>query len=207
MNLKATNHLRWLTALRNIGFSLLLVITLVGCATGPSVKYVDHGFAFNVWQDSPGIQVLAYSYGNSKVPYYNNRLGATEKDTKDGQTQQSSNISGEIPLGQYLFVKWRNKATGEVFEDTVDLQAVWPHSLKRWDIYFILEGRQLYVYLISKSYEKPYFTFDEGQQIDDFKISSPRQRTLGAFARRNITMIYPERQLDPHLPQNLRRKR
>jgi hypothetical protein len=186
---------------------LALLALLGGCATGQPGSYVDHGFSFNAWQDSPGIQVLAYSYGNNKSPYYNNRLGATEKETKDGQTFQSSNISGEIPVGQYLFVKWRIKVTDEVLEDTVDLQAVWPHSLKRWDIYLILEGRQLYVYLISKSYEKPYFTFAEGMQIDQFKISSPRQRTLAAFARRNITMIYPGHQLDPHLPPNLRRKR
>jgi hypothetical protein len=110
-------------------------------------------------------------------------------------------------VGKDLYVKWRIKATGEVLEDTVDLQTAWPHSLKDMEIYFIIEGKQLYVYLIKQLDNRPYFTTMEVVNIDQFAARSPRQRALNTFVRRYVTMIYPQRQLDPHLPPDLRRKR
>lgn len=207
MKLKTAHSFSWLMALRSVWLVLFFALTLAGCASGQAGSVVDHGFAFTAWKDSPDIQVLAYSYGNSRNPYYGNRLSANEQDTKNGQALQGTTITGEIPVGKYLYVKWRIKATGEVLEDTVDLQTAWQQSLRDWKIYFIIEDRQLYVYLLSQLKNRPYFTTPQVLEINDFASRSPRQRALSTYALRYVEMIYPHHQLDPHLPPDLRRKR
>ena len=46
--------------------ALLPALALGACAIGP--KLVNHAFGFNVEQDSPGHEVLAYRYGAGVVP-------------------------------------------------------------------------------------------------------------------------------------------
>ena len=196
---------RALVGLRAVWFGIFLALSFVGCATGQVGGVVDHGFEFHASTDSPGIQVLAYSYGDSPNTY-GGRLRATEEDTKNGTVSQGTNITGPISAGKYLYVKWRIKKTGEVFEDTVDLQKQWPRSMKDLKIYFIVEDRLLYVYLITELKERPYFKPEQADEINSFSSSSPRQRALRKYARSYIDMIYPEHQLDPHLPPALRRK-
>jgi hypothetical protein len=190
--------------LRVVWLGLFLMLSLVGCATGQAGGVVDHSFEFHASTDSPGIQVLAYSYGDSSNTY-GGRLRATEDDTKNGTVSQGTNITGPIPVGKYLYVKWRIKKTGEVIEDTVDLQKQWPRSMADLKLYFIIEDRQLFVYLITELKERPYFTQEQGDEINNFSNTSPRQKSLRKYARRFITLIYPQYQLDPHLPPGLRR--
>jgi hypothetical protein len=190
--------------LRVVWLGLFLMLSLVGCATGQAGSVVDHSFEFHASTDSPGIQVLAYSYGDSSNTY-GGRLRATEDDTKNGTVSQGTNITGPIPVGKYLYVKWRIKKTGEVIEDTVDLQKQWPRSMADLKLYFIIEDRQLFVYLITELKERPYFTQEQGDEINNFSNTSPRQKSLRKYARRFITLIYPQYQLDPHLPPGLRR--
>jgi hypothetical protein len=52
-------------------------------------------------------------------------------------------------LGDDLYVKWRIKSTGEIYEDTVDLRNRLPEDMHRQRIRFVVWGPQLYVYLIS----------------------------------------------------------
>lgn len=51
--------------------------------------------------------------------------------------------------GNDLYVKWRLRNTGEVFEETVDLKSRLPADMKGCRIYFMVRGSQLYVYLIT----------------------------------------------------------
>jgi hypothetical protein len=51
--------------------------------------------------------------------------------------------------GDALYVKWRNKATGQVYQDTVDLTHRLPADLAGQRIHFTIKGPQLYIYLIS----------------------------------------------------------
>ena len=50
--------------------------------------------------------------------------------------------------GDFLYVKWRIKSTGMVYEDTVDLRNRLPADIKDHRVTFIIRGPQLYVYLI-----------------------------------------------------------
>lgn len=197
---------RALAGLRAVWFGLLLALSFVGCATGQVGSVVNHGFAFNAATDSPGIQVLAYSYGDSPNTY-GGRLRATEEDTKNGMVSQGTNITGSMAVGRFLYVKWRIKKTGEVFEDTVDLQKQWPRSVENQRVYFIIEDRQLYVFFITLLNLRPYFTLEQGDEISSYSNTSPRTKTLEMYARSYITMVYPDYQLDPHLPPALRRNK
>ena len=53
-----------------------------------------------------------------------------------------------MPLGENLYVKWRNKATGQMFEKTVDLKPLLPRAMTRQEIYFVVAEGDVYVFLV-----------------------------------------------------------
>jgi len=57
--------------------------------------------------------------------------------------------------GDFLYVKWRIKSTGQVYEDTVDLRRRLPADITDHRIHFIVKGPQLYVYLITPERRPP----------------------------------------------------
>ncbi|MDD5372794.1 MAG: hypothetical protein PHO62_05150 [Sulfurimonas sp.] len=121
---------------QSVLFSALVLSTLSlgGCMTK---DLVNHTFEFDARSESPDIQILYYQYGNSKQP------GAND------DTRQYVGISGSMLRGDFLYVKWRIKATGEVIEDTVDLRNRLPRNIENCTIHFLVKERQLYVYLVS----------------------------------------------------------
>ena len=58
-------------------------------------------------------------------------------------------------VGDFLYVKWRIKDTGLVYEETVDLRQRLPRNIKDHTVYFDIKGAQLYVYLISPERRPP----------------------------------------------------
>jgi hypothetical protein len=122
----------------------LSLSVLVACASGPQV--VDHGFEFDAIVDSPGIDVLDYAYGNEY------RMTRAEPHLlKEGRINQSTNIHGGFPRGDFLYVKWRLRASGEVFDDRVDLRNRLPADITRQTIRFTIKERQLHVYLVTRN--------------------------------------------------------
>lgn len=173
---------RWLA-------SLILGVALVGlpaCATGP--KLTDHAFEFNASSDSPGVEILNYQYGNSNLP--GTRLPPAL--LREGGVSGGTGINGPMPRGDSLYVKWRIKSTGEVFEDTVDLKRRLPADITRHRIYFIVKGSQLYVYLISpeKLNPNPCPSREELRRLG--KADSPDDRIFSTFCYLKITRIYPD---------------
>jgi hypothetical protein len=167
---------------------LLLLLTLVwitACASEP--RLVDHGFKFDARWDSPDAEVLNYRYGNSIAP------GARVPDyaLRDGKINQSASISGAFPLEDSLYVKWRIKATGTIYEDTVDLKNRLPSDITGQRIYFIIEGAQLYVYLISLDPVRGYLSKEEYAAVKRDAVT-PRQKRLAAYVQYKITLIYPD---------------
>ncbi len=130
---------------------LLLACCLLGalvsgaCASGPAV--VDHAFGFDARVDSPGIEILDYRYGEffKNSPVFRDR----------GLIPQSGNNNGPMPVGDALYVKWRIKATGQEFEDTVNLKSRLPANMARQEVYFVVQGTQLHVYLTDLTTPKP----------------------------------------------------
>ena len=124
--------------------TLLLALSLVlaACASGP--RLVDHGFGFDAVADSPGVQVLDYRYGQSHAP--GARMPQWVRD--DAGVAGGTHTRGPMPVGESLYVRWRIRATGEVLEDTVDLRGRLPNDMAGREIYFVVDQRQLRVYLV-----------------------------------------------------------
>jgi len=128
-------------------FLVLLAISLAlsACAAGP--RQAVHSFSFDGWSDKWATQVdlLEYSYGDQyhmvrdKVRPPKERLG------------QSAGVNGMMPVADFLYVKWRIKATGEILEDRVDLRNRLPFNMNEQGVTFVIDSKQLYVYLITRT--------------------------------------------------------
>ncbi|MDT8339409.1 MAG: hypothetical protein RQ763_09430 [Sulfurimonas sp.] len=154
-------------------FSALVLSTLSlgGCMTK---DLVNHTFEFDARSESPDIEVLDYLYGNSKLTGVRPPDWAA-KDTPKG----FENITGPIHRGDSLYVKWRIKATGEVFEDRVDLKDRLPINIEKHRIHFLVKGRQLYVYLISPQknpnpWVKPPLSMYSHLKVDEIYPAQPK---------------------------------
>lgn len=133
------------TWFRVVSLAVVLGLGLVGtgCASGP--RLVDHAFAFDVRADSPDVELLDYRYGTSSHP------GAKPPDwaLRQGWIGQQAGVSGPMILGDSLYAKWRIKSTGEVLEETVDLKSRLPHDITDHTVYFVIQGREIHVHLVS----------------------------------------------------------
>ncbi|MBO9648663.1 MAG: hypothetical protein J7605_09135 [Variovorax sp.] len=128
---------------------ILICFALAGCAgmTSAAPKVAFHSFSFNgkAYADkwATTVDLLEYSYGDQyrmvrgKVEPPRERLGP------------QSRVSGFMPVGEFLYVKWRIKATGEVVDDWVDLRPLLPKDMTKHELIFFIEDRQLYLYLVT----------------------------------------------------------
>lgn len=152
-----------------IALSVVIALMVIGCATGP--KIVNHAFGFDARVDSPNFEILAYRYGDEK------RVARSSDNSikSFGRSPQVTGINGPMPLGDRLYVKWREKATGETYENTVDLRPLLPRDMTRQRIHFVVDGPQLFVYLI-----------DPVPRPKDWQVVGPRK-----FHNEKIRKIYP----------------
>jgi hypothetical protein len=126
--------------------ALLLIVAVAGCATSSSrVGLIDHGFAFDARLDSPGVTVLNYSYSARSAP---------EWAVKEGRCPQFDNANLAMPAGGKIYVKWTVNATGEILEQTIDLDDRLPRDMANHKIYFVIKRRQLFVYVITPKLRK-----------------------------------------------------
>jgi len=141
-NQRFTRMVRWLTG-------ICLVLVLSACATGS--RQPVHTFQFDARFDDWATQadLLEFSYGDKE------RM--THKVVQPGQERIGYQwlVNGAMPIGEYLYVKWRITQTGEVIEDKVDLRPLLPWNLGGHTLTFVIDGRQLYVYLVTPQF-KPY---------------------------------------------------
>jgi hypothetical protein len=177
---------------------LVLVFALAGCAA--SGRVVFHSLAFDMLRDSPDIELLRYRYG-SDGGY---ATKTSDNEIQSGTIAQSAAITGDLLVGTDLYVKWRIKSNGQVFEDTVDLKARLPRDMTRQRLRFIVEGSQLYVYVISYDPIRPYFTRAEVERLDAFHRGNPRLKAISQYARNRVIEIYPRHAFDPHVPLEFR---
>jgi hypothetical protein len=108
-------------------------------------EVVNHSFQFDAIQDSPGVIVLDYRYGDSKIP----GVRSDEDYRRSGKPLQSTSVTGDMRRGDELWVKWRVNSENKVYEETVDLKGRLPKTIEDHIIYFRVDGPRLYVYLIS----------------------------------------------------------
>lgn len=108
--------------------------------------------------ERPEVKVLDYGYGVANqfeiIPSKRMRSNFPPEGCC-GIIHESINA----PRGDYLYFKWRVIATGEVFEDRVDLSKRLPQDMNNRGLYIAIFGSQLYVYLFppetSKELNRP----------------------------------------------------
>ncbi len=138
---------------------LVFTFALAACAAVPD-GVVDHAFGFDMRYDNQDAEVLDYRYGKSNLPVY-----APEDALKAGKIFGWDSVQGPMLRGDFLFVKWRNKASGQVYEDNVDLRTRLPSNIIDKKVYFMVRGAQLFVYLISLNEEQPSSVPFEGPRM------------------------------------------
>jgi hypothetical protein len=156
--------------------ALGLWAVLAGCATGP--KLVPHAFNFNGWSDgwAQTVVLLEFRYGDQYLP--------TQAASRGGRgIGYSDGVNGPMPVGEFLYVKWRLKASDEVLEQRVDLRERLPRDMTDHELTFVIDGQQLYVYVVTPQ-DHP---------------SSVKQRTHRTWLSRfNVAYeIYPSQEIPP----------
>jgi hypothetical protein len=120
---------------------LAVALGITSCATAGGVAH--YSVEFDALRDSPEVEILNYQYGDQQKTFFS----PERERIKLGQIFKSGNLTGFLPRGDFLYVKWRIKSTGEVLEDRVDLRNRLPESLEDLRIHFVCHGRQLYVFV------------------------------------------------------------
>ena len=151
----------WLQTLISRALAPALVYLVAACAD--STQIVDHTFAFDALTDSPGVQVLDYRYGDSRLP------GAANPDyiRKEGRSLQRTGVSGPMRKGASLYVKWRTLSDNKIYEETVDLRNRLPKDITDCELYFVIKGPQLYVYLVLPQRRSPNVAPNGPRQYHD----------------------------------------
>lgn len=132
----------WLAAIA------LVLLTLTACATGPKLTF--HAFTFDGGFDkwAAEVDLLEYSYGD-QYPVVRRKASADQ-----GTLGYSTNVNGPMPVGDFLYVRWRIKSTKEIVEDKVDLRNLLPGQMSEHKVTFVIDGKQLYVYLVTPKVKK-----------------------------------------------------
>lgn len=136
--------------------ALWVLALLTACASGP--KLVSHAFSFNGLNDkwAESVDLLAYAYGDG---YHKVRddLSDPRASLFVGKPSLPGNsVNGPMPLGEFLYAKWRLKTSGEVREQRVDLRGRLPQDMTDHELTFVIDGRQLYVYVVTPVPQKPW---------------------------------------------------
>ncbi|WP_206956332.1 hypothetical protein [Trinickia acidisoli] len=170
-----------------VGLKCLVVATtlmLGACAVGSDMP--DHAFEFDTWIDSPGAEVLDYQYGNSRQP----GVKPSEEALRLHQVGQQAIVNGPMLRGDFLYVKWRIRKTGQVFEDRVDLRHRLPKDLTGCRVHFVIDGSHLLVYVITPEKVTGLCPSDSQQA---YRITPPQKQIFIEYCSRKIIQIYPDR--------------
>jgi hypothetical protein len=136
--------------------ALTLLVMMTACATGP--RAVSHAFSFDGFNDkwADKVDLLAYAYGD-QYHMVRNDVANPRSPVFAGLSKlpPGTGVNGPMPVGEFLRVKWRIQATGEVFEERVDLRDRLPKDMSDHELTFVIDGRQLYVYVVTPTPQKP----------------------------------------------------
>lgn len=151
-----------LTKTLRLVIALIFAVAIASCASGP--QQVFHSFQFDGRHDgrpnadgkyegwNKEIDLLEYNYGGQSRMLRDKLNNPDFPGIHRGMTalpSQRSGVSGPMPVGDFLYVKWRIKATGEVFEDRVDLRERLPKNMTNHTLTFVPDGGRLHVYIVT----------------------------------------------------------
>lgn len=151
---------------------IALATALMTNACHAESEIVDHSFEFDALHDSPGVEIVDFRYGDTKFPGARN----PEYLIHEGRPLQRTAISGPMKRPKDLYVKWRVLNENKTYEETVDLRKRLPKQIGNTTVYFLVQGTQLYVYLILNERRTP-----------STPPNGPR-----AYRNRKVLTIYPD---------------
>ncbi len=130
-----------------LALSLILCVSHAWADEQKSMnRTVNHAFSFGGIgiPENVGIKILNFQYGDSKA------VGTYAEDGSlaTGHVRQGGMVRGIMPVGDFLYIKWRILANGKVLEDRVDLKNRLPPDMDNKIIHFTINGEQLTVYVI-----------------------------------------------------------
>lgn len=128
--------------------AVAIACCLAGCAVVTTnvatIGKPFHEFSFNLLKDSPYTDVLDYRYGGNGSC----EVCANPRRVFQGELFHQTGVGTWMSKGEYLYVKWRDNRTGDVYEDRVDLRSRLPKKMDQKTVYFVPKGAVLYVYVI-----------------------------------------------------------
>lgn len=154
---------------------MFIALALNGCALLQRTEY--HSFAFAMYRDNPNIEVLDFWYGKSREKTW---IKMSDWRIEKGIPKQGESIGMLSRRQDFLYVKWRDKASKLELSDTVDLRHRLPDNISDHKIYFMIVDSKLYVYLIAD--RNPTDKDGPPVQLPIF----PRQ-----FNFRKVLLLYP----------------
>jgi hypothetical protein len=186
---------------RSLWVACLLAV-LTACTGTPQIisGRAFHSLSFDPSRESEGIQALYYRYGSADQF----GLRTTSDDLATGKPIAGAAITGELPVGDDFYVKWRIVATGQVLEDSVNLKSRLPFNMNRQTLKPIIEGTQLYIYLISFDPVRDVMTVDDADEIRR-QHRTRREQAFSYVLRNKVIQIYPTRIEDPQLPAKFKK--
>jgi hypothetical protein len=162
-----------------LALSLILCVSHAWADEQKSMnRLANHAFSFGGIgiPENVGIKILNFQYGDSKA------VGTYVEDAwlATGHVGQGGGVTGTMPVGDFLYVKWQILKTGEVCEDRVDLKSRLPSDMDQKIIHFTIKGQQLNVYVI------------EGNTPANFHASGAPDCPVSSYGAFQCTRIYPD---------------
>lgn len=143
-----------------------------------------HSYEFNIKTDSPDIELLDYNYSIAK-PSKEDYAG-----TGGNGISTQIGITGPFPVGKSVYMKWRVKSTGNIFEDKVELNNPIVGGIKNKRLYCVIDGKQLYLLIMDLEKFREKVTSEELKTSRN-NAKTPLQKALHMNILYHVKQIYP----------------
>ena len=127
-------------------------------------RYQSQRFSFDM-TENPEVDLRDYFYGIPNCPSIANPPHYRAR----GESLQVRSDTGSMRRAQKLYVKWRIKATGQEYEDNVDLRERLPNDMTGQVVTFLIRDSQLYVYLVTHELRSPDMPPNGPRKFKDYK--------------------------------------
>ena len=121
----------------------LAITSLAGCVT--TAPKVLHSYSFALFADGQNIELLDYRFGLES----DLALRAAQWQVDEGRVPNQSGVSGYMKVVDRVYVKWKRKPEGTIYEKTVIFGEQLPKDMTRHRIHFGFKNRELVVYLVT----------------------------------------------------------
>lgn len=180
--------------LRTIGVAVLACV-MTSCATPqPPLRterrYATHTFSFDARRDSPDIDILDFHYGGNDHPSVR---GCPRHPDQCKPPFYSTVAHAKMEVADQLYVKWRIRTSGEIYEDVVDLHGRLPNDITGQRIHFIVSEDRLHVYLIGANKVAPDPCPPMSRRAELSMSSNAYEKIFSQFCYLPITNLYPKR--------------